>query len=75
MADAIDPKLIDKRVAQRYVRKGRLDEKDLQKHLQSLPDLEDRAVEVDATFEPAAPGDSPRAGIPGAEPGIDASEE
>jgi hypothetical protein len=52
MADALDPKLLDKRVAPRYLKKGRLDEKDWQKHLQSLPDLEDRAEEVESEFEP-----------------------
>jgi hypothetical protein len=73
MAEAIDPKLLDKRVAQRYLRKGRLDEKDFQKHLQSLPDLADQALEIDSTFEPSA---APQAqGTTRVEPGIDASEE
>jgi hypothetical protein len=73
MAEAIELKLLDKRVAQRYLRKGRLDEKEYQKHVQSLPDLADQALEIDSTFEPSAaprPQSSSRV-----EPGIDASEE
>jgi len=73
MAEAIDPKLLDKRVAQRYLRKGRLDEKEFQKHIQALPDLADQALEIDSTFEPSA---APRAqSTTSVEPGIDASEE
>ena len=73
MAEAIDPKLLDKRVAQRYLRKGRLDEKEFQKHIQALPDLADQALEIDSTFEPSAP---PRTqGTTRVEPGIDAAEE
>jgi hypothetical protein len=55
MADAIDPKLLDKRVAQRYLRKGRLDEKELQRHLDALPDLADAAEEVESEFQATAP--------------------
>ena len=48
MADEIDIRLIDKRVAQRYVKKGRLDEKEWERHLKSLPDLADQAVPVES---------------------------
>lgn len=52
MADEkIDPKLLDKRVAQRYVKKGVLDEKEWDKHVKSLPDLADRAMPVEADLE------------------------
>lgn len=51
MADAPDPKLFDKRVAHRYVRKGRLDEKEWDKHLKSLPDLADQAVPVESDLD------------------------
>jgi len=47
-------KLLDKRVAQRYVRKGRLDEKEWERHLKSLPDLADRAIPVESEFENTA---------------------
>lgn len=50
MADSIENKLIDKRVAQRYVRKGLLDEKDWEKHVKTLPDLADQAVAVETSI-------------------------
>jgi hypothetical protein len=51
MADEIDRKLLDKRVAQRYLKKGVLDEKEYEKHLKNLPDLEHQAVPLDADLE------------------------
>lgn len=51
MADPIENKLIDKRVAQRYVRKGIVDEKDYEKYLKALPDLADQALSVEAEME------------------------
>jgi len=51
MADPIDSKLIDKRVAQRYLRKGILDEKEYAQHVKSLEDLADRAVEIEASID------------------------
>jgi hypothetical protein len=66
MADAIDPKLVDKRVAPRYLRKGLLDEKQYEHYLKTLPDLQEQAEDVEAEFEPSA---APRpTGVPGAEP-------
>lgn len=52
MADPIDPKLFDKRVAHRYIKKGMLPEKEFEKHLKSLPDLAEKAAAVEATIEP-----------------------
>jgi len=51
MADQPENKLVDKRVAQRYVRKGVLDEKDYDKHMKGLPDLADQAAPVEASIE------------------------
>jgi hypothetical protein len=51
VADSLENKLVDKRVAHRYVRKGVVDEKDFEKHLRSLPDLADQAVPVEALME------------------------
>jgi hypothetical protein len=51
MADPIENKLVDKRVAHRYVRKGILDEKEYERHLKTLPDLADQAVAVEASIE------------------------
>jgi hypothetical protein len=63
MADAIEPKLLDKRVAQRYLRKGSLDEKEYQRHLEALPDLAGEAEEVESEFQATAPPRPP--GSPG----------
>jgi hypothetical protein len=52
MADAIDPKLLDKRVAGRFIKKGLLNEKEYERHLKSLPDLADQAAPIEATIEP-----------------------
>ncbi len=49
----LDPKFFDKRVVQRYLRKGKLDEKEYERILRSLPDLADRAIPVESEFEPA----------------------
>jgi hypothetical protein len=51
VADSPENKLVDKRVAQRYVRKGIVDEKDWEKHLRSLPDLADSALPIEAAME------------------------
>jgi hypothetical protein len=51
MADNIDPKLLDLRVAQRYLRKGLLGEKDYEQHIQNLPDLTDQAALVEAAID------------------------
>jgi hypothetical protein len=51
MADQIENKQVDKRVAHRYVRKGVLDEKDYERHLKSLPDLADQAMPIEALME------------------------
>jgi hypothetical protein len=54
MAETLETKLYDKRVVQRYVRKGRLDEKEHDRYLKALPDLEDRAIPVESEFEDTA---------------------
>jgi hypothetical protein len=51
MPEDIDSKLVDKRVVQRYLKKGRLDEKDFEKHLRSLPDLADKAVPIESDLD------------------------
>jgi hypothetical protein len=51
MADPIENKLVDKRVAHRYVKKGIVDEKEFDKHLKTLPDLAEQAVPVEASME------------------------
>ncbi len=51
MADQLENKLVDKRVAHRYVRKNVVDEKDYDRYLKSLPDLADQAVAIEAAME------------------------
>jgi hypothetical protein len=51
MTDQPENKVVDKRVAQRYVRRGVLDEKDYEKHIKGLPDLADQAAPVEASIE------------------------
>jgi hypothetical protein len=53
MADTLNPKHIDKRTAERYLRSGQLDEKTYERHLNDLPDVADKA----ATVETAMDGD------------------
>lgn len=51
MPDAIDIKLIDKRVAPRHIKKGLLDAKEYERYLKSLPDLAEQAAPIEATME------------------------
>ncbi len=51
MADQLDNRNVDKRVAHRYVRKGIVDEKDYEKYVKSLPDLAEQAMPVEASIE------------------------
>ncbi len=51
MSETLETKYLDKRVVQRYVRKGTVDEKEYERHLKSLPDLEEKAVPVESEFE------------------------
>jgi hypothetical protein len=57
MAETLDNKLIDQRVAQRYIRKGQLDAKDYERYLKSLPDVADQAVPVESEVEHVETGD------------------
>jgi hypothetical protein len=51
MADQLDNRNVDKRVAHRYLRKGIVDEKDYEKYVKSLPDLAEQAMPVEASIE------------------------
>jgi hypothetical protein len=68
MPDDIDSKLVDKRVVHRYLKKGRLDEKEYEKHLKGLPDLAGQAVPVESNLDEDVedePDDVPAAGAAG----------
>lgn len=51
MSDTMNPRHLDKRTAERYLRSGQLDEKAWEKHLKSLPDLADKATPVETVME------------------------
>ena len=56
MADQIENRHADKRVALRYLRKGIVEEKDFERYLKSLPDLTEQAMPIEALME-GEPGD------------------
>jgi hypothetical protein len=78
MPDEIDRKLVDKRVVQRYLKKGRLDEKEYDQYMKSLPDLANQAVPVESYLdddfadEPDEPDEGEVAG--GAAAGVEGPE-
>ena len=47
MADTLDPKHLDKRTAERYLRSGQLDEKSYERHIKGLPDVAEKSVPVE----------------------------
>jgi hypothetical protein len=51
MADTLDPKHIDKRTAERYLRSGQLDEKAYERHIKSLPDVTEKSVPVETAMD------------------------
>ena len=51
MADTMDPKFLDKRTAERYLRSGQLDDKAYERHLKSLPDVSDKAATVETAID------------------------
>jgi hypothetical protein len=57
MADTLENKLVDSRVAQRYIRKGQLDAKDYERYLKNLPDVADQAVPVESEVEHVETGE------------------
>lgn len=47
----LDPRMLDKRVAERYLRAGLLNDKAYEKYLKSLPDLADKGTALEAEKE------------------------
>lgn len=47
----LDPRYLDKRVVERYLKRGVVDEKEYNRHLKGLPDLSEKAQRVDAEVE------------------------
>ncbi len=50
MPDSLDPKLLDKRTAERYLREGLLDEKAYERHLKNLPDVAEKSAAVETSM-------------------------
>jgi hypothetical protein len=48
--DEIPLKYLDRRVVERYMKKGILDEKEYQRHLKALEDLSEKAGSVETEF-------------------------
>ncbi len=53
MSDTVDPKLVDKRTADRHMREGQLDQKAYERHLKSLPDVAEKAEPVKTSMAEA----------------------
>jgi hypothetical protein len=51
MADTLDPKHLDKRTAERYLRSGQLDEKSYERHIKGLPDVAEKAATVSTSMD------------------------
>ncbi|MFB1484955.1 hypothetical protein [Corallococcus sp. RDP092CA] len=51
MAEGINPKHLDKRTAERYLRSGQVDEEAYKKHLEELPDAADKAVPIETLMD------------------------
>ena len=50
MPDQLDPKDVDKRTAERYIRLGLLDEKGWEKYNKGLPDAGEKSAPVETTM-------------------------
>ena len=46
MSDTLDPKLVDKRTAERHLREGLLDQKAYERYLKILPDVAEKSEPV-----------------------------
>ena len=51
MADTFENKVVDRRVVQRYLRKGVVDEKEYEQYLKRLPDVGEQAVPIESEIE------------------------
>ena len=48
--EEIPSRYLDRRVVERYLKKGLLDEKEYQRHLKALDDLQEKAGSVETEF-------------------------
>jgi len=75
MADTLDPKHLDKRTAERYLRSGQLDEKAFERHLKSLPDVAEKATVVETAMDGDTFEDDEDEDMEGDEEGAEESSE
>lgn len=47
MAETANPKHLDKRTVERYLRNGELNDKDYERHISELPDVSEKSVPVE----------------------------
>jgi hypothetical protein len=50
--EQLNPKYLDKRVVERYSKRGVVDEKEYARHLKSLPDGAEKAAKVETEVSP-----------------------
>lgn len=50
MSNPTDPKQLDKRTAERYLRSGAVEEKAYQRHIETLPDVAEKSVPVETVM-------------------------
>jgi hypothetical protein len=50
MSNTADPKNLDKRTVERYLRSGELDEQTWRGHIESLPDVSEKSVPVETVM-------------------------
>lgn len=54
MATELDLTTLDKRLVERFIKRNQLSEKEWDKHVRSLPDLESQSQSVETRFETSA---------------------
>ena len=51
--EPLNPRYLDRRVLDRYIKRGVVDEKELARHLKALPDMAEQSAKVETEFQPA----------------------
>jgi len=51
MPENPDPRFVDRRTFERYLRNRQLDEKDYERYLKNLPDLADKSATVETVMD------------------------
>jgi len=51
MPENPDPRFIDRRTLERYLRNGQVDEKEYERYLKNLPDAADKAASVETVMD------------------------